>query len=126
MLVTVISIDAFCRGIGVPLHPLPEPRAGEPARLRPAAARDEGAWVPMLPPDAATGDLADLWRRGRSANVIRALSLVPDEVRGLRELSSAHYLGFEEMMDLRAGKALDRLQIELVAGRVSALRECFY
>jgi hypothetical protein len=123
---SVVSVDAFCRGIGVPPHPLPEPRAGEPSRRRPAAARLDVAWVPMLPADAARGELADLWARGRSANVIRALSLVPDEVRGLRDLSAAHYLAFDRMMDLRAGRALDRMQIELVAGRVSALRECFY
>jgi hypothetical protein len=126
VVVTVVSIDAFCRGIGVAPHPLPEARPGEPSRRRPPAARLDVAWVPMLPAEAATGELSDLWRPGRSANVIRALSLVPDEVRALRDLSAAHYLGFEKMMDLRAARALDRPQIELVAGRVSALRECFY
>jgi AhpD family alkylhydroperoxidase len=30
------------------------------------------------------------------------------------------------MMDLGAGRALDRAQMELIAGRVSALNECFY
>jgi len=29
-------------------------------------------------------------------------------------------------MDLTAGRSLDRAQIELIAGRVSALNECFY
>ena len=57
---------------------------------------------------------------------IRALSLVPDEVRQLRQLGAAHYLSEEEMIDLTAGRTLDRRQIELVAGRVSARRECFY
>ena len=32
----------------------------------------------------------------------------------------------QEMIDLTAGRTLDRRQIELVAGRVSARRECFY
>jgi hypothetical protein len=32
----------------------------------------------------------------------------------------------EQMLDLGAGRTLDRAQLELVAGRVSALRECFY
>jgi hypothetical protein len=126
VVVTVVSIDSFCRGIGVPLHPLPEPVPGEPSRYRPPAARLEGAWVPMIPVGNATGEESDLWTRGRTGNVIRALSLVPDEVRGLKDLSEAHYLSPEQMMDLRRGRTLDREQIELVAGRVSALRECFY
>jgi len=126
VLVTLVSIDSFCRGIGVPLHPLPEPLPGDPSRYRPPAAALEGAWVPMIPAASASGDESDLWTRGRTGNVIRALSLVPDEVRGLKDLSEAHYLSPEQMMDLRRGRTLDREQIELVAGRVSALRECFY
>jgi hypothetical protein len=57
---------------------------------------------------------------------MRAMSLVPDEVRGLVDLSAAHYLAPTAMMDLSAGLSLDRAQIELIAGRVSALNECFY
>lgn len=126
VVVTVLSIDAFCRGLGVPLHPLPAARAGEPSRRRPPQAVRDVAWVPMIPAGGATGDEADLWPRGRAPNVVRALSLVPDEVRTLADLGAAHYLAFDEMMDLTAGRSLDRRQIELVAGRVSALRECFY
>jgi hypothetical protein len=127
VVVTVVSIDGFCRGLGVPLHPLPPPGEGEPSRYRPAAARSEGAWVPMLPAGGARGAEADLWSPLRTGNVIRALSLVPDEVRGLKDLSAAHYLDLRQMMDLRSSpRAIDRAQIELLAGRVSALRECFY
>lgn len=126
VVVTVISIDSFCRGIGVPLHPLPEPIAGAPSAYRPPAARLDEAWVPMLPPGRPSGREADLWGR-QTGNVIRALSLVPDEVRALAELSKAHYMTAREMMDLaRKPNSLDRMQIELVAGRVSALRGCFY
>ena len=126
VVVTVFSIDSFCRGLGLPLHPLPEPVPGEPSRRRPPAARIEGAWVPMLPAGAATGPEADLWEARKTANVIRALSLVPDEVRGLKDLSAAHYMAPAEMMDFRPHGALDRTQIELIAAKVSALRECFY
>ena len=127
---TVVSIDSFCRGLAVPLHPLPEPLDGEPTRARPLAARLDGAWVPMLPNGHHPGAESDLWGDmpgGRTGNVVRALSLVPDEVRLLKELSAAHYMSGSEMMDLRLGRgALDRPQVELVAGRVSALRGCFY
>ena len=126
VVVTVVSVDSFCRGLGVPLHPLPEPAPGEPLRRRPPTAQAEGAWVPMIPNGGATGPEADLYDGGRAFNVVRAMSLVPDEVRGLKDLGAAHYLSFDRMRDLRAGRSLNRAQIELVAGRVSALRECFY
>jgi len=126
VVVTVVSIDSFCRGLGVPPHPLPEPLPGKPSRYRPAAAVLEGAWAPTIPAAAVSGAEADLWSPGRTGNVIRALSLVPDEVRQLAELGAAHYLPFNRMMDLRAARAIDRMQIEFLAARVSALRECFY
>jgi hypothetical protein len=123
---TMVGIDAFCRGIGAPPHPLPIPREGEPARHRPRAARKHEAWVPMLPQGRPEGEESDLWK-GRTANVIRALSLVPDEVRALRDLTPAHYLTREEMIDLSRGRGtLDRQQVELLAARVAALRESFY
>jgi hypothetical protein len=80
----------------------------------------------MIPQGRKAGPDADLYGGSRTVNVIRAMSLVPDEVRGLRDLNAVHYLDTERMMDLRAGRALDRAQMELVAGRVSALSECFY
>jgi len=126
VVVTVVSIDSFCRGLGVAAQPLPEPDPGEPSRRRPPAARPGGAWVAMIPQRRGAGPDADLYGGGRAVNVMRALSLVPDEVRGLNELGAAHYLAAERMMDLRAGRALDRAQMELIAGRVSALNECFY
>jgi hypothetical protein len=124
--VTVVSIDSFCRGIGVPPRPLPEPRAGVPSRYRPAGAEPAGAWVPMIAEGRLSGAEVGLYGTPRTGNVIKAMSLVPDEVRGLLDLSAAHYLSPAQMMDLGRGRSLDRMQIELVAGRVSALRECFY
>ena len=125
LVVAVVSIDAFCRGLGVDPHPLPEPLPGEPTRYRPAAAVAGIGWVPMLPA-RASGAEADLFPGGRAANVIRALSLVPDAVRTLQALSSVHYLPIEQIPNPRAHLSLDRSQIELLAGRVSALSECFY
>jgi len=126
VIVTVFSMDSFCRGIGVPPRPLPEAESGEPSRYRPPGAREDEAWVPWVPERGARGAEADLYETPRTGNVIKALSLVPDEVRQLKELSAAHYLSPAEMMDLDAGRTLDRRQMELIAGRVSALRECFY
>jgi len=128
IVVAVVSIDAFCRGLGLSLHPLPTPRVGEPTHARPAGLEHETGWLPMLRADAAEGEQADLWSRGRSSNVFRALSLVPDAVRDLKSLSDAHYLSETAVWRLVGDteRALERPQIELIAGRVSALHECFY
>jgi hypothetical protein len=128
-LVALVSIDSFCHGIGVPLHPLPEPQPGAPSYYRPpGAVQTEDAWVPMIPADRATGAEADLYGgQAVVGNVVRALSLVPDEVRTLYDLSAAHYLPMGQVRDPSASAgALNRMQIELIAGRVSALRQCFY
>ena len=126
-LVAMISIDSFCRGIGVPLHPLPEPQPGAPSHYRPPGAIQEDAWVPMIPVDRATGAEADLYGGQAVGNVSRAMSLVPDEVRTLFDLSAAHYLPMGQVRDpSNATGTLNRMQMELIAGRVSALRQCFY
>ena len=128
--VSVLSIDAFCRAIGAPLHPLPEPEPGAASGYRPASAvRDGESWVPMVPFDNSGSPEADLWPAKRTGNVIRALSLAPDEVRTLNDLGGAHYIDHGLVRDpsaTRADGALTRAQIELVAGRVSILNDCFY
>jgi hypothetical protein len=58
--------------------------------------------------------------------VLRALSLVPSEVLAWSKVSDAQYLSAPEMREFGKIRELDRSQIELVAGRVSALNECFY
>jgi hypothetical protein len=128
IVVTVLGTDSFCRALGVAPHPLPTPEPGVPARTRPVAARDEGAWVPSIPSGAARGAEADLYADipGPVPNVMRALSLVPDALRTLKDLGAVHYMTTAEMTDLTHGRSLDRPQMELIAGRVSALRECFY
>ena len=128
--VAVVSIDSFCQAIGVPLHPLPEPEPGAASGYRPGtAAHDGGSWVPMVPFDNSGTPEADLWTANRTGNVIRALSLAPDEVRTLHDLGGAHYIDHGLVRDpsaSRSGGALSRAQIELVAGRVSILNDCFY
>lgn len=128
--VLVISVDEFHQALELPLEPLPEPRSGEPTRRRPAGAvaMDDG-WVPMVPGDDLEPEDEDLYGNmpgGRAAAVVRALSLVPAEVRSWKELAGAQYLSLEAMRSMETGRALDRAQVELVAGRVSALNDCFY
>src|SRR5688572_12031501 len=125
--VALISIDSFCLALGLDEHALPEPLPGEPSRYRPASARQEEAWVPVVPEDNAGTPEADLWPAGPIGWVIRAMSLVPDEVRTLADLSAVHYLEMKDVPNPKASRGhLTRPQMELVAGRVSALNGCFY
>jgi len=128
VVVTLLSIDRFHRGIGVEPESLPEPASGEPSFYRPPGAKPSAAFVPMVSGRDAKGAESDLYDGLPVApNVLSALSLVPDEVRQLDDLSAAHYLPRREMMqfDTRL-RAISRAQMELLAGRVSALNECFY
>lgn len=127
--VAMVSIDAFADGIGAARRELPPPGSGQPTRYRPATAETtDQAWVPMVPVVNEGTPEEDLWVSGRSGNVIRAMSLVPDEVRSLNELSAAHYMPnrMVSKAGVDPGRSLTRSQMELVAGRVSALNQCFY
>ncbi len=121
------GVDSFARALGVPLVPLPKPKEGEPSRHRPAGAVGGGAWVPMVEPQGAVGSEAGLYGAAEFVpNIVKALSLVPDEARALRRSSDAHYVPVEQIPDPSVRRTLDRMQMELVASRVSALNQCFY
>ena len=128
VVVAAISIDAFHRALGLPLEPLPAPEAGDPSGYRPAGVSDSGAWVPTVQWEDVGEREADLYPGRRPGHVISAMSLVPDAVRMLLRLGAVHYLPLESVRtpNDNAGRAMSRCQIELLAGRVSALSGCFY
>tara|TARA_R110001599_G_scaffold353817_1_gene598889 strand:+ start:10397 stop:11137 length:741 start_codon:yes stop_codon:yes gene_type:complete len=125
--VTVFSIDEFNRALGLPLEPLPQAEAGNPECYRPAQAKHGTGYVAMIPADGATGREADLWQH-RTANVLRALTLVPNAVREWMAVGDEQYLSMTGMAQFGTfpGRALNRMQTEVVAGRVSSYNECFY
>ncbi len=129
VVVAVISVDNFHIGLGLPLEQLPSPLTGEPNRRRPSGAKPHGAWVPMVMPtdlEAIDNDMYD--GMPETGNVIAAMSLVPDSVKLLLILSGAQYLAPRDVANpaTNGGRALNRSQIEFVAGRVSAHNQCFY
>ena len=128
IVVSVISIDEFNRAMGIPFEPLPAPLAGEPTHYRPDNLASDTGFVPMIRRDGTTGSEADLWPPKFTANVLRALSLVPDAVRAWKNLAGAQYLSIEGMANFvgQEDRAIDRAQMEIVAGRVSSYNECFY
>ena len=107
---------AFARAIGAPLPAIPAPAHGNPhgreaAELAPARLN----WVPVAAP-------AD-----KVASVVQALSALPDEWDNLWRLAEAQYMGDRQMDDPRWNRGtLSRPQMELVAGRLSLIRECFF
>ena len=126
--VTVLSIDEFNRALGLPVEPLPAPKAGEPRHYRPDQAERGTGFVAMIPAYGTTGEESDLWAPGRTANVLRALSLVPNAVREWMAVGAEQYLSMRGMTRFTEipGRSINRMQIELVAGRVSSHNECFY
>lgn len=126
VVVTTMSIDSFNLALGFEPEPLPAPSPGAPTQYQPSGLETKTAWVPLI------GELSpndcDLWEAGKTANVIRALSLVPDAVRLLKTLSAAQYVQQHEVPNpsSNGGRAISRAQIEFIAARVSALNDCFY
>lgn len=116
IVVAAIPPIAFARAVGVPLPALPSPKAGDPTgkeavELAPAKLN----WVPVAAP-------AD-----QVASVVQALSALPDEWDNLWRLAGAQYMSDRQMDDpLWNRGTLSRPQMELVAGRLSLIRECFF
>jgi hypothetical protein len=113
---TVAAVVAFRRAAGLESWPLPTPVDGEPSRT--------------VPPDLVEAEMN--WVRVRSpadekAAVVQAFTSVPAELDRLWTLAAAQYIPNLEMVDPRWNRGtLSRPQTELVAARISQLRECFY
>jgi hypothetical protein len=116
VVIAALAPLSFRRAAGLAPLPTPEPAEGLPngrlAEHRVPAALN---WVPVAAP-------AD-----RVASVVQALSAVPDEWENLWRLAAAQYMSDEQMDDpLWNRGTLTRPQMELVASRVSLVRECFF
>ncbi|MDG1114349.1 MAG: alkylhydroperoxidase-related (seleno)protein [Pseudomonadales bacterium] len=128
IVVCLFSIDEFCRALSQPLLELPQPQPGLASQRTPDNLETNTGFVPMIAREGLTEAVQDLWPEGFGANVIRALSAAPDLVRQWKQLAAVFYLPLEEMRNLTqsASRRLNRMQMELIAGRVSAINRCFY
>jgi len=123
---TTISLDTFAHAVGMSPREFPAAVEGKPTRIRPPEARQGAAWMPWIAAEDANEADRDLFGPGIS-NIRRALSLVPTEARGFFDLNNSHYLSAEQMKDFATRfRAITRAQIELVAGRISAINQCAY
>ncbi len=112
-----IILDSFATGIGVaPLNPEGTPSAGEPNKEKNPDVIDGGAWLPLMqaPKDEPEVGLPSV------PNIARAMGLVPLAVQQFFSLMRCHY-GLDKM-----NFELQRIQVELIAARVSSYNDCFY
>ena len=116
IVVATVPVIAFARAAGLPSPVMPsavdgEAHGREAAELAPATLN----WVPVAAP-------AD-----RTASVVQALSALPDEWENLWQLAGVQYMSDAQMADpLWNRGTLSRPQMELIAGRISRIRECFF
>jgi hypothetical protein len=125
----IVDLDVFARGIGDAPRPLPQPTAGMPTRERPDTAVFEEAWLPTIPNGPNGGEIGKALYHGQPMPyIVRSMSLVPDELCAHVELEVAHYTRLDKLFDYQYQHhdGLTRPQAEVVAGRVSALNDCFY
>lgn len=123
----VTALDTFDLALGRAERPLPFPVPGESSRKRPAGAKRDLAWVCTVAPEALLPGDPDPYALHGSKNIHRALSLVPQEVINFFDLDVELYLKDHEIRDFgQEYRALTHPQIELLAGRVSALNGCYY
>ncbi len=116
IVIAAVPVVAFARAAGLPLPGLPPPEPGAPhGRVAAELASATLNWVPVAAP-------AD-----RTASVVQALSAVPDEWDNLWQLAATQYMSDAQMADpLWNRGTLSRPQMELTAGRISRIRECFF
>jgi len=124
----VVAIDTMARGLGLEALRLPDPKPGSPSHYRPEVAKPGGAWVPWVEPADAGEVEAGIYPSDRPpANIMKAMSLVPTEVRSFFDLVAHQYLPGDVMREFsREYRAISHAQIELLAARVSALNRCLY
>lgn len=120
------AVDTLCRGIGLAAPDLPAPQPGSPTGETPEDVDRDLAWVPTLSPEP-DGPLQREFYRGGPAHIRRALTYVPETARDFWRMANTLYLSSAEMRDFdHEFRAITHAQIELVAGRVSAINQCVY
>ena len=126
IVIAVVAVDGFCTAAGLDTPELPQPQPGHPFGVGDVPSRAaRHHWVPVL---HLEDDADGYWgAMVVVAPVIRAMSAVPTSHQTMFELISTMYMDGPAMADMEWSRGtLDRRQIELVASRLAALRECFY
>jgi len=111
----VAAVDGFYRASGLLRPPLPATIDGDAHGRHPDVESTMLNWVPVAVP-------ADV-----KAAVVQGLTAAPDDCHNIWRLAAAQYIPADEMGEMRWSRGtLARSDMELVAARLSASRECFY
>jgi hypothetical protein len=113
---TIAPVMAFRRALSLPVLEIGPAESGQPSNQKPNdIVSAQLNWVPVVGP-------AD-----KDAAVVQAFTAVPETNRVIWAMADAQYIPDKEMVDPNWTRGtLSRVQIELVATRVSQQRECFY
>ena len=113
---TVATVVAFRNALDLEVPELAPAKIGEPSRKKPQNVVSATLnWVPVVAP-------AD-----KDAAVVQAFTAVPETNRLIWAMADAQYIPDKEMVDPNWTRGtLSRVQMELIATRVSQQRECFY
>lgn len=113
---TIAPVMAFRRSLGLPALEVGPAESGQPSNKEPEnIVAAQLNWVPVVGP-------AD-----KDAAVVQAFTAVPETNRVIWAMADAQYIPDKEMVDPNWTRGtLSRVQMELIATRVSQQRECFY
>lgn len=113
---TIAPVMAFRRSLGLPALEVGPAESGQPSNKEPdSIVAAQLNWVPVVGP-------AD-----KDAAVVQAFTAVPETNRLIWAMADAQYIPDKEMVDPNWTRGtLSRVQMELIATRVSQQRECFY
>jgi hypothetical protein len=113
---TIAPVMAFRRSLGLPALEVGLAESGQPSNKEPEnIVAAQLNWVPVVGP-------AD-----KDAAVVQAFTAVPETNRVIWAMADAQYIPDKEMIDPNWTRGtLSRVQMELIATRVSQQRECFY
>lgn len=127
VIAVLTALDKLHQALGLPLRALPAALPGEPARQLPRGAKRNLAWVSTLAPEDVGAGEPNPYPVHGDKNIHRGLSLVPREVFNFFDLDVELYLKDHEIRDFEHDfRAIGHAQIELIAGRTSALNGCYY
>lgn len=127
IIAVLTGLDTFNDALGRERDPLPPAKTGQARRYRPAGAKRNLAWVSTLSPEDAQPDDPDPFVIHGKANIHRGISLVPQEVINFFDLDVELYIHDTQIRDFgNSPRAINRAQIELIAGRASSINNCEY
>lgn len=113
---TSVIIDTMHQALGLEPPALMEGSTDAPIGQETPSVENGGAWLPISTSDGEVNELGI----PRSANIIRAMGLVPKIVALFFSVMRQGYFIVGLPVDI------ERSQTEFIAARVSALNQCFY